>query len=575
MKTYINKGYTFFRTLVIGAAALTSCDDAAFLEEKPMDFLAPENAYETVAGIKQGITALHSTVRYDWFSPGGDDLQDVYAIYKGVGTDIAFHGEDPGSTRFLCNYQTYLIPTSSYVNDYWKRPFILIQRANMLIEFIDASDDAIWQSNDQKLAYKAEAEFFRAFAYRHLASFFGDVPVLEEVISSAKTDFVRDPVSKAYELMERDLKDAAQNLPDPGKEEDPGRITKGAALHLLTEVYLMQKKYNEAVATATQVIDNFGYQLMTERFGSTVDVFGTGDVYLDLFAYGNQNLAENKEAIWVVQFEPPTVTGGHNVRSGRAFGPAYFRLDATPDGKKPFLGEFINGAYTGLSDTLGRGVAWIHPTLLMTHTVWEGDWDNDIRNAPHNIKRDFYIDNPESAYYGQKIDFSRYPAEPARDHMRDTCQYIYPFFMKMTDPCNVFDNLATSGHGSVYKDQYGMRLAETYLYRAEAYAQLGKNDLAAADINKIRERSHARPITAAQADIDYVLDERARELYGETCRHFALRRTGKLIERVRKYNNNPKIPALNIQDHNVLWPIPQTQIDLNIDAEFPQNPGYN
>ncbi|MDR2388854.1 MAG: RagB/SusD family nutrient uptake outer membrane protein [Tannerellaceae bacterium] len=574
MKTYINKGYTFFRTLLLGAVTLLSCDDVAFLEEKPKDFLAPENAYATVAGIKQGITGLHYTARYDWFSPGNDDLQDVYSIYKGLGTDIAFHGEDPGSTRFLCNYQTYLIPTSSYVTEYWKRPFILIQKANMLIQFIDESDDAIWQKEGQKQQYKAEAEFFRAFAYRHLVSFFGDVPVLEEVVSSAKTDFVRDPVSKAYELMERDLNDAVQNLPDPGKEEDQGRITKGAALHLLTEVYLMQEKYNEAVATATQVINNFGYALMTQRFGSTVDVFGTGDVYLDLFAFGNQNLSENKEAIWVVQFEPPTLTGGGNVRSGRAFGPAYFRMGNTPDGKVAFRGELVNGVYTGLSDTLGRGVAWIHPSLLMTHTVWENDWENDIRNAPHNLKRDFYFDNPDSQYDKQKIDFDLYPADAGRDRMRDTCQYIYPFFMKMADPCNIFDNPATSGHGNVYKDQYGMRLAETYLYRAEAYVQLGRNDLAAADINKIRERANAKPITAAEANLDYVLDERARELYGETCRHFVLRRTGKLLERVRKYNNNPRFPGLNIQDYNVLWPIPQTQIDLNIDADFPQNPGY-
>jgi tetratricopeptide (TPR) repeat protein len=553
---------------------LLSCDDAGFLEETPKDFLAPENAYASVAGIKQGITGLHYTVRYDWFSPGNDDLQDVYSIYKGLGTDIAFHGEDPGSTRFLCNYQTYLIPTSSYVEEYWKRPFILIQKVNMLVQFIDASDDAIWSSPAQKLAYRAEALFFRAFAYRHLVSFFGDVPVMEDIISSAKTDFVRDPVSKAYELMERDLKEAAQNLPDPGKEEDPGRITKGAALHLLTEVYLMQKKYSDAVASATQVIDNFGYRLMTERFGSTVDVFGTGDVYLDLFAYGNQNLAENKEAIWVVQFEPPTVTGGGNVRSGRAFGPAYFRMGNTPDGKIAFRGEFVNGAYTGYSDTLGRGVAWIHPSLLMTHTAWIDNWDNDIRNAPHSIKRDFYFDNPESAYHGKKINFDDYPATAGRDRMRDTCQYIYPLFLKMADPCNILDNPAQSGGGGVFKDQYGMRLAETYLYRAEAYVGLGQNDLAAADINKIRERSNAKPITAAQADLDYVLDERARELYGETCRHFVLRRTGKLLERVRKYNNNPRFPGLNIQDYNVLWPIPQSQIDLNIDVPFPQNPGY-
>ncbi|OAV67365.1 SusD family protein [Bacteroidales bacterium Barb6XT] len=572
MKTYIKYIFSLF---VIATTALTvSCDDAGFLEEKPKDFLAPENAYATVAGIKQGITGLHFTVRNDWFFAQNSELQDVTSIYKGLGTDIAFHGEDPGSTRFLCNYVTYLIPSSSYVEDYWKRPYGLVQRVNLLLKSIEETDDAVWNTPEQKAAYKAEAMFFRAFAYRQLVSFFGDVPVIREVISSAKTDFVRDPVSEAYKLLEEDLSFAVQNLPDPGKEEDPGRVTKGAALHLLTEVYLMQKKYNEAVVSATRVIDSFGYRLMTERFGSTTDVFGTGDVYLDLFAYGNQSIQENREGIWVMQFEPPTVIGGGNARGVRAFGPAYHRLDVTPDGVKPFLGEFINGAYTGYSDTLGRGVAWIHPTLLMTHTVWANDWDNDYRNAPHNIKRDFYIDNPASKYYGQKVDFSLYPAEPKRDAIRDTCQYIYPFFMKMNDPCNILDNPAQSGGGAIFKDQYAMRLAETYLYRAEANILLGNKQAAADDVNAIRLRSNAKPVSVADIDLDYVLDERARELYGETCRHFVLRRTGKLIDRVRKYNNNPRFPGLNIQEHNILWPIPQSQIDLNINAPFPQNPGY-
>jgi hypothetical protein len=49
---------------------------------------------------------------------------------------------------------------------------------------------------------------------------------------------------------------------------------------------------------------------------------------------------------------------------------------------------------------------------------------------------------------------------------------------------------------------------------------------------------------------------------------------GKLYDRVKQYNNNPKNPGLNIQPYHILWPIPQSQIDLNIDAEMPQNPGY-
>jgi hypothetical protein len=47
-----------------------------------------------------------------------------------------------------------------------------------------------------------------------------------------------------------------------------------------------------------------------------------------------------------------------------------------------------------------------------------------------------------------------------------------------------------------------------------------------------------------------------------------------LIERVKLYNNNPKTPGANIQNKNLLYPIPQSQIDLNIDAKMEQNPGY-
>ena len=98
--------------------------------------------------------------------------------------------------------------------------------------------------------------------------------------------------------------------------------------------------------------------------------------------------------------------------------------------------------------------------------------------------------------------------------------------------------------------------------------------MAAADINAIRNRAHATPVDPVNVDLDYILDERAREVYGEEWRHITLRRMGKLLERVRKYNNNPIYPACNIKDPNILFPIPQSQIDLNIDAVFPQNPGY-
>lgn len=83
---------------------LPACSEDV-LDETPLDFLAPENAYKTLPGIKQGITGLHFSVRQRWFY--GSD-QDAGAIIKGMGTDVAFHGEDPNSTRFMCNYENYV-----------------------------------------------------------------------------------------------------------------------------------------------------------------------------------------------------------------------------------------------------------------------------------------------------------------------------------------------------------------------------------------------------------------------------------------------------------------------------------
>ncbi len=80
----------------------------------------------------------------------------------------------------------------------------------------------------------------------------------------------------------------------------------------------------------------------------------------------------------------------------------------------------------------------------------------------------------------------------------------------------------------------------------------------------------AMEIAAGQLTIDYVLDERARELLGEGNRWIDLVRTGKLLERVRKYN---PVAAANIKDFHVLRPIPQQQIDRT-ESEFKQNPGY-
>lgn len=571
MKNYSNINSKLLLMFAIILLLLPSACNEDILEETPLEFLAPENAYNSIPGIQQGITGLHWTIRRAFYHDGGN--QDAFAInLGGVGTDIAYHGENPGGNRKLVNYEAEMTSENGQFTFFWNSCYQLIQRANTLIDGIENADEEIWEGSNKKNEYLAEAMFFRAWTYYFLISLYGDVPLVLEKIASAKVDFVRTPKEEIFVAMESDLKFAAENLPLPVEMEAPGRINQKAAWHKLSEVYLSWGKYQEAVNAASKVIDGYGSALMTERFGSTVDVFGTGDVFLDLHAYGNQNLAENTEAIWVIQYEP-FITGGLDFPGERGWGPAYFRMGNAPDGKPAFRGEFVDGKYTGYLDIYGRPVAWIKPTNYAAYYIWQSDWENDIRNAEHSIIRTFYFDNPESEYHGQVIDFDLYP-EGTRDALKDTNQYIYPYFMKHADPKNHFTNPAQSGGGRNHKEVYAIRLAETYLLRAEAYIYLNNYEAAAQDINKVRERANATPVSAAEVDIDYLLDERARELYGEEFRHITLRRTGKFLERVREYCNNPVYWACNVQDYNVLFPIPQSQIDLNIDGDIPQNPGY-
>jgi hypothetical protein len=121
-----------------------------------------------------------------------------------------------------------------------------------------------------------------------------------------------------------------------------------------------------------------------------------------------------------------------------------------------------------------------------------------------------------------------------------------------------------------------MRLADAYLLRAEARLSQNTAAGAAEDINIIRMRAAvpgqeaASQITAADVNLDFLLDERARELVGEGHRWPDLVRTGKLVERTRLHNSGA---APNIQDYHAIRPIPQNQIDRALGG-YPQNPGY-
>jgi len=142
---------------------------------------------------------------------------------------------------------------------------------------------------------------------------------------------------------------------------------------------------------------------------------------------------------------------------------------------------------------------------------------------------------------------------------------------KFDDPKSPFTNKSGSTRDIILG-----RLGETYLLAAEAYLKAGNSATALARLNVVRTRAGVANATAI--DIDYILDERGRELLGEYHRWFDLKRTGKLIERAVAHHYRIT-SAANFNGANgelkILRPIPQEAIDLNQNKNFPQNPAYN
>jgi hypothetical protein len=152
-------------------------------------------------------------------------------------------------------------------------------------------------------------------------------------------------------------------------------------------------------------------------------------------------------------------------------------------------------------------------------------------------------------------------------------RFHYISLWKFNDPSR---GSATEQQSS--RDVFLLRLADVILIAAEAELGLNNKQAAADLINIVRSRAAlsgsetAMQVTAADITIDFMLDERARELAGEQHRWFDLKRSGRLIERVKLYNPDA---AANIQNFHIVRPIPQAQLDaVTNKGEFGQNTGY-
>lgn len=513
------------------------------LKETPLSNLSAEQILTTPSGFKMYLTGLYAASREEMSM--GDN---TYFALNFASTDI---GADAGVEYIgLRNYQTTYTPTNANLNTLWNWAYTqMIIRANTLLYYGETRSD-IWASEKEKNLIMAEARFFRAYTYNLLVNSFGGVPIVDQITSTPKNDYSRASKEEVLNFVKSDLEFALQWLPGVNEGNFDGRVTKGAARHLMTEVYLSLNDAQNAVNVSSELISSGDYRLMTSRFGSQATQ--SGDVFSDLFLDGNLNRASgNQESIYVWQFENNVQGGGSSLN-----GNVQIRNWA------PFLSKIVapDGVAMLVVDSLGRGVGRVRGTNYYLYDIWK-EYQQDMRNSPYNMRRNFYYNNPGSQYYNQLVE--------AKTALDDTMRNIYPYSRKIEGI--PWANNPTSGRSA--KDVMVYRLAETYLLRAEAYLRLGRKDLAAEDINVIRKRANVPAITADRVDLDFILDERARELTVEEPRRRTLVRLGKLVERVRRYNFLEETRT-SIQDYHEYFPIPQSVIDANYGNKIEQNQGY-
>jgi starch-binding outer membrane protein, SusD/RagB family len=320
------------------------------------------------------------------------------------------------------------------------------------------------------------------------------------------------------------------------------------AMQLLAEAYIRMNKNDLAEQQAQAIINSGKFGLNTTRFG--VKATQPGDPFSDRFVKGNIRRSQgNKEAIWVMELEDRRVVpGGYT---------------GDPQHRRIWNAAYHNVTGMKLTDsTGGRGLQRLHLSNWVLYRLYD---NTDMRNSPYNLRRRYCYNDPSKPTYGQIVP---YPTNPAGT---DTIVWMGPHTTKWYQ----FDPTDEFGFAMI-KDITLMRLGETYLLLAEAQFKQGKLNEAASTLTTLRARSNASSVTAGQVTLDFILDERARELVGEENRRMTLMRTGKLVERAIRLNSDaPRNGITNLAEKHLLLPIPLSEIQLNKDAKLEQNPGYN
>ena len=579
---------------------------SGWLEPKPLSIYTPENAITDAKGMRSAISACDSHVRDEFYG----DPAPLLTQY--ILSDMTAEGmnDNPGTCQ---NLDLTMTPSSPIeggnqiaINWYWRDGYAGIKYANIVIARIN---EVPFEDEAERNEILGAAYFHRSYIYYWLTQLFGDVPFVGREINTPKVDFYSTERNVILRKIKKDMEFAVQWCKD---DVDRGWVTQGACYHLLTKINLALCEFDDAIESASAVIDGGKYHLMREPFGEIPCEQGNylanlgvirDDVIARLHWPANRALAENKEVLYMTISSEDLIESRKTTQTMRATLPFWSKTGAnmirTPDGKQGMTDS--PNQEIDLVETFGRGIGRTPPSDYHAEEIW--DDPKDLRHKKYNwMSMEDLVYNNKSAgeYYGKPL--QKYDANGDALTADTICNwYGWPHYkLYSLDP----KNSQPRGGACNY---YVYRLAETYLLRAEAYVWKGELDKAMADINEVHTRAGCDPYTdASKISIESVLNERARELYYEEPRCTELHRvslifaeTGKeykgktysldsygksnfyydwIMEKNNFYGKNIRSnngQIYKMSPHHAMWCVPQVGINANVDGRINQNFGYD
>ncbi|AWG20972.1 RagB/SusD family nutrient uptake outer membrane protein [Flavobacterium faecale] len=535
MKTSF-KYISYFFLMILGLnLTLSSCTSDLDVTPKDDDEFLSETFFQDPASYKQVLAKLYSGLyvggndgdnKPDIAGIGGDFSSYLRLLFvmQEFTTDEAIIAWADGTLPTL-NTQTWA-PANEFLYGTYSRAFYEISLANEFLR--QTSDDKLTSRGvDANLKaqianFRAEARFLRAFSYVNLMDLFGNVPITTE----------KDPVgffypeqksrAEVFAFIESELKDLDNSLVAT-KTNEYGRIDKTAAKFLLAKIYLNAKVYtgterfNDAAKLSSDIIATSGYTFANVP-------------YKFLFSADNNRNGSQSEVIF------PVVSDGNAIRA--TGGGMSFILHASIGGSMDAAAQGMNGGWQGIR-TRKEFVA-LFPDATATA---------DKRGTFYTNGQTLSIANVGTFTNGYAVTkYTNVNSDGTAAQRNDIPDTDFPMF----------------------------RLSDVYLMYAEcAVRGAAGTDMTTAlgYINKLRTRANASPVTTANLTLNFILDERGRELFWECHRRTDLIRFGKFTggDKIWEWKGGTQNGAATASFRD-LMPIPAKTIQAN--PTLKQNPGY-